>query len=262
MAEPGPITLNVWPHLAPGETTSDVGRITDDHSGNVARLTDVTCPRLTVFRPSRPGPRPAVLVFPGGGYGILSTDLEGTEVARWLNSLGFVAAVLYYRVPNKRDAAFQDAQRALSLVRARAKEFGVDPHRVGVLGFSAGGHLAARLAANYDTRAYAPMDGVDGESCRPDFALLIYPAYLIADGHPAPEVRPHRGMPPEFLMQTLDDPYLDVVDYAKALNQAGVSHHLIVYPNGGHGYGLRASPDQDVHHWPDEAADWLRPWAK
>lgn len=258
LADSPPLTLDVWPGLAPGESALQLGRSRTE--GGVTRMSDVSRPQLLVFRPEGTGPHPAVMVCPGGGYQILATDLEGTEVARWLNTLGFVAAVLHYRVPGKRDAAFQDAQRALSLLRARAGEFGIDPRHLGVLGFSAGGHLSARLAAGSNTHAYPPVDAVDRASCRPDFALLIYPAYLMDknSGRPAPEVRPHRGMPPVFLTQTRDDSYLDAPAYAKALQEAGVEGHAVMYEKGGHGYGLRLPADQPAHAWADEAAAWLR----
>lgn len=259
LAAPPPVTLTVWPGVAPGEQTLNTGRADTDPQSHITRLNDITCPQLIVYRPDQEMSRPAVVVCPGGGYQILARDLEGTEIARWLNSQGFVAVVLFYRVPGKRDAAFQDVQRAVSLVRSRAQEFGVDRRRVGVLGFSAGGHLAARLAAGYATPTYARVDKADRFSCRPDFAMLIYPAYLMdkAIDQPATEVRPHLGMPPIFLTQTRDDPYLDAPAYAEALTRAGVSNHCVIYDVGGHGYGLHLPPDQAAHRWPDEAARWL-----
>ena len=165
-----------------------------------------------------------------------------------MNGLGFTAAVLDYRVPNKRDSAYEDACQALSLLRTSAQGLGIDPHHLGVLGFSTGGHLAARLAAN-----------AKGDA-RPDFAVLVYPAYLIdkATGSPAPEVRPHSGMPPVFLTQTRDDPYLDAPAYASALQAVGVSAKSAIYDTGGHGYGLRLPRTQAAHAWPGEAAAWLK----
>ena len=247
MAATVPLTRNLWPGLAPGETTSDPGQVDPDHGGNVTRLTHVTCPQLLVYGLAGKSSHPAVLVCPGGAYSILAADLEGSEVAQWLNTLGYVAVVLHYRVPDKREAAFQDVQRAMSVLRSRSKEFGIDPNHLGVLGFSAGGHLSARLAVT------------DKANCRPDFALLIYPAYLIdkATGQPAPEVAPHAGMPPMFLMQTEDDPLFDVPAYAAALEKAGAPTRCVIYPTGGHGYGLRLAPDQPAHAWPAEAAAWL-----
>ncbi len=255
-----PQTINIWPGLAPGETTANPGEVQPDQHDNVTRLSNVTEPQLLVFRADGPGRHPAVLVFPGGGYGILAADLEGSDVARWLNGLGCSAFVLHYRVPNKREAAFQDAQRALSLLRSRSGEFGIDSWHIGVLGFSAGGHLAARLATGYDRRAYSAVDAVDKTSCRPDFALLIYPAYLMdkSSGQPVPEVKPHAGMPPVFLTQTRDDPYFDAADYADAVRQAGIAAECVLYDKGGHGYGLRLPADQPAHRWSAEAADWLR----
>ena len=252
--------MNVWPELAPGEQTADAGRVTEDASNNVTRITDVANPQLFVYRAEGNGPHPAVLVCPGGGYQILAADKEGTEVARWLNGLGYTAAVLHYRVPDKREGAFQDGQRALSLLRTRADEFGIDLKRLGVLGFSAGGHLSARLAVGFGTHSYAPLDKIDTASCRPDFALLIYPAYLMdaATGQPAAEVKPRADMPPVFLTQTQDDSHLCAPAYADALKQVGVSAHCIVYADGGHGYGLRLPDTQPAHAWPDEAAAWLR----
>ena len=250
-------TMDVWPGLAPGEQTQQTGTATE--GGGVTRLGDVTRPQLLLFPAPGRGPHPTVMVCPGGGYSILAIDLEGTEIAQWLNGLGFTAAVLYYRVPNKRDGAFADGQRAISLLRSRAVEFGIDPHRLGVLGFSAGGHLSARLACGYGTRSYPPIDAVDKASPRPDFAALIYPAYLLdPTGVPAPEVQPHAGMPPTFLTQTQDDPYLDAPAYATALQDAGVPTQTAFFALGGHGYGLRASPDKPVHRWAAEAAAWLQ----
>jgi len=254
-----PLTFNIWPKLAPGETTADLGKDTGDHGGNVLRLSDITAPQLTITRPDAKGARPAVLIFPGGGYGILAADLEGTEIAAWLNNEGYVAAVLHYRVPGKRDGAFQDAQRAMSTLRANAKQYGIDPKHIGVLGFSAGGHLTVRTACNYEKRAYEPIDKIDKVSCRPDFALPIYPAYLIEkDGQVAADVKPHAGMPPVFIMQTRDDPYFCVDAYAKALEEAKVPVKPVTYDKGGHGYGIRAGADQPVHEWPVEAAKWIK----
>lgn len=253
-----PVTINVWPKLAPGETTAEVGKDNGDHGGNILRLTGITCPTLTITRPEGEGARPAVMVCPGGGYGILAVDLEGTEVAEWLNREGYVAAVLHYRVPGKRDGALQDAQRAISTLRANAGAYGIDPKHIGVLGFSAGGHLSVRLACS-EKRTYEPMDDIDKASCRPDFALPIYPAYLAGkDGRVAADVKPHAGMPPMFLVQTADDPFYCAPAYAKALEEVKVPVKLVVYEKGGHGYGLRAAADKPVHAWPAEAARWIK----
>ena len=242
-----PKVIEIWPGLAPGEQTRNPG--TSETEGGILRLRDVSQPQLLLFPANGSGAHPAVMVCPGGGYSLLATDLEGTEVARWLNGLGFTAAVLHYRVPDKRKAAYADGQRALALLRSRAKELGIDPHRLGVLGFSAGGHLSARLAAGEGSQA----------ASRPDFAVLVYPAYLLdAQGLPAPEVKPHAGMPPIFLTQTQDDPYLCAPAYATALQDAQVPVRGVYYAQGGHGYGLRLPAEKPAHAWADEAARWLK----
>ncbi len=257
--ETEPPIVDVWPGLAPGETTTDPGHHNIDKNDNVDRFGDVTQPQLRIFRIEGKRTRPTVLVCPGGGYAILALNLEGTEIARWLNTLGYNAAVLTYRVPNKREGAFQDVERAMSLLRYRAKEWGIDKKRLGVLGFSAGGHLSARLSAGYAHRAYTPVDEADKESCRPDFTLLIYPAYLIDKdtGKPVPEVAPHAGMPPIFTTQSKDDPVRCADAYAAAVKEAGLPITCVMYETGGHGYGLRAGKDSPVHAWPDAAGQWL-----
>ena len=189
------LTLDVWPGKAPGDT----GEIAPEKEleskpgkPSVKRITNVSRPTLTVFRPAKDKDTgAAVVIAPGGGYNILAWDLEGEEVAAWLNSVGVTGIVLKYRVPRRPDqpkdkppiGPLQDAQRALSLVRSKAPEWGIDPKRIGILGFSAGGHLTAAAATNFDKRAYESIDTVDKVSCRPDFAVLVYPAYLIAKGH-------------------------------------------------------------------------------
>jgi acetyl esterase/lipase len=253
------LTLNVWPALAPGEQTvgASVGNM--DESDHILRLTSVTRPDLLVFRAKGRGPHPAVLVCPGGGYAILAENLEGTEIAHWLNSVGFAAVVLNYRVPGKRDGAFQDVQRAMSLVRHQAAEWGIDPKRLGVMGFSAGAHLSARLSCGFGKRSYDRIDDVDDVSCRPDFTLLIYPAYLVdkETGKTPADVQPTADTPPMFLAQSRDDVVLCAPSYAKALDEAGVPERCVMYETGGHGYGIRAKADVPVHAWPREAAAWL-----
>src|SRR5262249_26100288 len=185
-----PLVLNVWPGKAPG-LTGDAGeeKILPQKEGEkpVKRITDVTKPTLTIYRPAKDKDTgAAVLICPGGGYHILAWDLEGEEVATWLNSIGVTGIVLKYRVPRPSDTPkdaqpigpLQDAQRALSLVRSKAGEWKLDPKRIGVLGFSAGGHLSAATATNFDKRAYEAIDDIDKVSSRPDFAVLVYPAYL------------------------------------------------------------------------------------
>jgi acetyl esterase/lipase len=166
---------------------------------------------------------------------------------------------MYYRVPNKRDGALQDAQRSISVLRARATEWDIDPDHIGVLGFSAGGDLAARVACSFSTRSYGAVDAADQASCRPDFAVLVYPAYLAdkATGQVASAVAPVEGMPAVFMTQTLDDGLFDIQEYSDALTKAKIPHVAAVFAKGGHGYGLRSPKDSPIHTWPDLAGAWI-----
>ena len=233
----------------------------------VIRLGNVSKPTIAIYRPpAAKDTGAAVVVCPGGAYRILAMDLEGTEVCDWLNSLGITGVLLKYRVPSragqeKHQAALQDAQRALGLVRYRAKEWSLNPNRIGVLGFSAGGHLAAALSNNFQQRTYPTVDEADATSCRPDFTLLIYPAYLtVKEDHDkiAPELNISSNTPPTFIVMTEDDPIRveTALFYALALRKANVPLELHVYPTGGHGYGLRPAKDL-VTSWPRRAAEWL-----
>jgi acetyl esterase/lipase len=224
-------------------------------------------PTLTVYRPpAEKDTGTAVLVCPGGAYRILAMDLEGTEVCAWLNSIGVTAALLKYRVPlragrEKYAAPLQDAQRAMSLLRYRAKEFALAPERVGVLGFSAGGHLAAVLSTSGNTRTYAASDEADARNCRPDFTVLIYPAYLTVKEEAdklAPELKVSAQTPPAFIAMTQDDPVRveNALYYTLALKQAKVPVELHLYPTGGHGYGLRPTKEL-VTTWPVRASEWM-----
>jgi acetyl esterase/lipase len=192
-------------------------------------------------------------------------DLEGSEIAAWLNSIGVNAIVLKYRVPPRKNTPewlppLQDAQRAMSLIRKNATDWKIDPHRIGVLGFSAGGNLAARLSTSYDQRAYPPIDDVDAISCRPDFAVLIYPAWLNdKQGSLIPDVKVTAQTPPMFLVQTTDDPINPESSVAMylALKHAKVSVEMHLYAKGGHGYGLRPT-EKPVTTWPARCADWMK----
>ncbi|MGD0366480.1 MAG: alpha/beta hydrolase, partial [Acidobacteriaceae bacterium] len=207
------------------------------------------------------------VVFPGGGYSILAIDLEGTEVCDWLNSIGVSCLLLKYRVPAsgpypKSSAALQDAQRAIGIARQHASDWGIDPKRIGVLGFSAGGHLAAAISTHYDQRLYPPIDAADQQSCKPDFAIVIYPGYLAnaeKNFEFNPDIPVTASTPPTFLVQAEDDPVHveNVIDYFLALKNAGVPAQLHVYTKGGHGYGLRPT-ELPVTHWPQLAALWMR----
>lgn len=267
-------TLELWPGGAPGPQTAtgpehDVTTASDHEVAGrrVARIGDVSDPTITLFRaPADRNSGAAVLVFPGGGYRYLAIDLEGTEVCSWLNSIHVNCILLKYRVPNsgpypKSSAALQDAQRALGLVREHAAEWGIDPHRIGVLGFSAGGHLAAAISTHNQKRLYDPVDGADQLSCRPDFAIVIYPGYLaLAEKNFAfnPDIPVTSAAPPTFLVQAEDDPVHveNAVEYFMELKRAGVPAELHVYAKGGHGYGLRRT-DLPVTSWPKAAEKWL-----
>jgi acetyl esterase/lipase len=264
-----PKVIPVWPGLAPGEKEGaapevDQTKPTDGLVGGkrLIRLGNVSQPTLTVYSPDKEKDTgAAVIVCPGGGYGILALDLEGTEVCEWLNSVGVTGILLKYRVARGRAAPLQDAQRAVGLVRSQAKELGIDPKRIGILGFSAGGHLSAAASTNYETRTYPRVDEADDVSCRPDFTLLIYPAYLTVKDQLdtlAPELPVNAQTPPTFLVMTQDDGiHVEcVMVYAMALKKAKVPWELHVYPSGGHGYGLRPS-EKSVTTWPARAADWM-----
>lgn len=267
--------IPLWPALPPGETSplpaaeADLTKPTDGLVADrrLIRLGNVSSPTLTVYRPAPDKDTgAAVLVCPGGGYHILALDLEGAEVCEWLNSVGVSGVLLKYRVPKregreKHAPALQDAQRALGLMRSRAGEWGWRTNRLGVLGFSAGGHLAAALSTT-PVRTYPAVDAADQVSCRPDFAVLVYPAYLTvaAEGDKvSPELSMTNGVPPTFLTITQDDPVRveGALFYYAALQRAKVPSELHVFPTGGHGYGLRRTANPATA-WTDRAADWMR----
>ena len=267
-------TLPLWPSGPPepprvSTPERDATKPTDALIAGkpLQHLTDITNPTLTLY----PAPEPngaAVLVFPGGGYQILAYDLEGTEVCTWLNSLAVTCVLVKYRVPetghfpaNTED--LEDAQQAMRLTRAHAADWHIDSRRVGVLGFSAGAHLAATLSTHPDfTRPGAPISQSNGSiDARPDFALIVYPGYLA--NTPAldtldPALKPPANTPPTFLLQAEDDPVHveNVLVYFRALKAARIPAELHVYAEGGHGYGLRPT-DLPVTHWPALAATWL-----
>jgi len=232
----------------------------------VIRLGNVSVPTLTVYSPVGKNSGAAVVVFPGGSYHILAIDLEGTEVCDWLNSAGITCVLVKYRVPDsgpypKSSAALQDAQRALGIVRSRAAEWHIDPKRIGVLGFSAGGHLSAALSTHFDQRLYDPVDSADQVSCRPDFAVIVYPGYLaLSEQNFAPNADIHvtEKTPPTFLVQAEDDPVHveNSTVYFLALKNAKVPAEMHLYASGGHGYGLRRT-ELPVTAWPKLVEMWL-----
>jgi acetyl esterase/lipase len=282
---PGHAQLQLWPGAVPEARTAvgpeEVTTTQKDHlvAGRPwTYIRNVTRPTLTVYSPRGKNTGAAVVVFPGGGYQILAIDLEGTEVCDWLTSQGITCVLLKYRVPHsgpsyqadcncrinpKPQPALQDAQRALGLVRLHAAEWHIDPHKLGVLGFSAGGHLVAAISNQYQRRAYAAVDAADRESPRPDFAIAIYPGHLWIQGRPPlafnPDIHVTRDTPPTFLLQAQTDSVDNVnqsLAYYVALKNAGVPTELHLYVNGGHAFGLRRTKDP-ITEWPRLVERWL-----
>ena len=270
---PGHTELTLWPNGAPGPNTTkgpeaDTSTATSDKIAGkpLVRLGNVSVPTLTLFAPKGKNTGAAVVVFPGGGYNILAIDLEGTEVCDWLTSKGITCVILKYRVPGtgpypKSDEALQDAQRAVGIVRAHAAEWKIDPKRVGVLGFSAGGHLAAAVSTHYETRLYPKVDAADDLSCRPDFAVVVYPGYLAQTDKGfafSADIPVTKETPPTFLVQAEDDTVHveNAIAYFLALKNAGVPAELHLYAKGGHGYGLRRT-QLPVTGWPNRVDEWL-----
>jgi acetyl esterase/lipase len=261
----------LWPKdFLPAPATGKVEKAEKEGKGDwtIIKVADVSTPTLTVFPApasaaggAAAGPAPAVIVCPGGGYYILAWDLEGTEIAQWLSASGVTCVLLKYRVPGQREQALQDGQRAVSLTRANAKAWNIDPARIGILGFSAGGHLAARVGTDFAKRSYKPTDADDEQSCRPDFTVLIYPAYLLTKDNSAVDtaalpIGDHT--PPTFLAIAADDKLADgAMQYFQALRKAKVPAELHVYQFGGHGCGLRPR-GANVTDWPQAAERWMR----
>lgn len=259
---PGPETVKVSKKLLAGKTVTSV--------------TNVTQPTMTVYAPEGKNTGAAVVVIPGGGFEILAMDLEGTEVCDWLTSKGITCVLLKYRVPGipyvwKCDCrphnlelsvpSLQDLQRTMRLVRANAAQWKVDPHKIGVIGFSAGGFLVAEISTNFDRHLYAPVDAADKQSARPDFAMPIYPGHLTKDEVTLnPNVPVTSNTPPTFLVQAEDD-YVDGVNqslvYYTALAKAKVPAEMHLYAHGGHAFGLRPNKFP-IRGWPALAEAWLR----
>lgn len=277
-----PTTLPLWPDGAPGALGNDPGEDAF-HSGDV--------PTITVWLPPREtASGAAVVICPGGGYGFLATEHEGSEVAAWLNSIGVAGIMVKYRIAPKyhHPAPLQDAQRAIRLVRHHAAEWGIDPKRVGILGFSAGGHLASTASTHFDAGQADAKDPVDRQGCRPDFSILVYPVVALATEfahggsrtnllgeNPDPallaslsnETQVTRETPPAFLAHTAADtavPPENSMLYASALRRAGVPFELHVFEKGVHGLGLgtgwkgRIEPEPGFQAWPKLCEEWLR----
>lgn len=253
-----PIAISLWPNGVPQPHDSNLVE-TKETSGGVTRISNTADPSILVYQAKGRRPKSAILVCPGGGYSKLAWDKEGTEVAEWLNSIGITAAVLKYRTPQNREGALQDAQRALGLIRSHADDWNLDPQRIGALGFSAGGHLAAALSNAWKTRTYSATDQADSISCRPDFTVLVYPAYLGDENlQLAEDIAINAQTPPAFIVQAQDDRkhIPSAVAYFTALHKANIPSELHVFPAGGHGYGLRSSA-YPVSNWNDLCRDWL-----
>lgn len=234
----------------------------------------VSQPTMTIFSPTGKNSGAAVVVFPGGGYQVLAMDLEGTEICDWLTSRGITAVLLKYRVPGegqypksgpypRSPIALEDAQRTLRLVRFHAAEWHINSHKIGVLGFSAGGHLVAAMSTHFEKPLYKAVDEADKESCRPDFGVAVYPGHLV-DEHAHiglnPDIHVTRKTPPTFILQAEDDP-VDTVDnslvYYAALKKAGVPVEMHLYAQGGHAFGLRRTK-HPITAWPQLVEAWLK----
>jgi acetyl esterase/lipase len=276
-----PLVVEIWPGRIPDES-GNIGEEKFRMSPKLDRkqvevteptklVTNVTKPTLTIYRPAKDKDTgTAVLICPGGGYWDLYWQLEGEEVAAWLNSIGATGIILKYRVPRRPDEIkgeparrpLQDAQRAVRLVRSNAKAWGIHPEQIGMVGFSAGGHLAIATATSFDQRTYEPVDDVDKISCRPDFAIGVYSGYLKAKDKDeiAPGLRIPTGTPPIFLAHGGDDiispPEHSVLMYL-ALKKAGVPAELHIYATAAHDFGVRAS-DHPCSTWTEACASWLR----
>ena len=253
--------IEVWPEgKMPGKAATEAEALVPRKDG-FTRITNISHPTLELYpaKGVEGKAAPAVIVCPGGGYRYVVVDKEGSAIAKWLNAAGLTAFVLKYRTPDNREGALQDVQRAIRVVRSRAGEFSIDPAKIGLVGFSAGGHVSARASTCFDEPAYPAIDAIDGQSARPDFAMLIYPAYLDdGKGGVSPDLKLSATIPPTLLVHTDDDQSYVTGSrvYAAALTEAKVEHRLLLYPTGGHGYGLNCNGDAKV--WPEQAREWLQ----
>ena len=267
--------IPIWPGAVPDAGKQPIDGpegiktlVTKDGTRWVAAL-NVTQPTMTVYSPKETNTGVAVVVFPGGGYTSLAMDLEGTEICDWLTSKGITAVLLKYRVPVNKEgphfesrAALQDAQRTLGLVRSRATEWHIDPRKIGVIGFSAGGHLVAAISTHFDKRTYPAADAADKESCRPDFVISLYPGHLWYEDKPFvlnPNVPVTTNTPPTFLVHAENDSINHVNNslvYYIALKKAGIPVEMHLYAQGEHAFGLRQTRFP-VTAWPQLVERWL-----
>jgi acetyl esterase/lipase len=272
----GHAQVRIWPGEPPDSRPIVGPEYTErDEPARAVVVGKVSQPTMTVYSPPTKNTGAAVVVFPGGGYWVLYMDLEGSEVCDWMVTKGITCVLLKYRVPGehlsprsgpypKSPMALEDAQRTVGLVRLHAPEWHIDPHKVGVLGFSAGGHLVAAVSTNFAKRLYPPVDAADKESCRPDFAVALYPGHMLENTSRAFELNSYipvtKLTPPTFLLQAEDDPVDTVRNslvYYAALKRAGVPVEMHLYAHGGHGFGLRATKFP-ITDWPELVEVWLR----
>lgn len=247
---------NIWPDKRPAEVVLKKGKMKQEMGDDdILRIQQMPVPTLQKFPVVKSPKGKVVIVCPGGGYQILAVNHEGTEIVQWLNALGYTAYVLRYRVPDNREGALQDVQRAIRIARAE------NPGKqVGVMGFSAGASLTARAATRFQLPSYTATDETDTQSARPDFAALIYPAYMDEGEHHTltPELTITEQTPPFFVFQTADDPYGNsALVISQALRNHKIPVQLHIYEKGGHGYGLRANLAEAASKWPKLMEEWL-----
>jgi acetyl esterase/lipase len=270
---PGHAQVRIWPGAVPAASAVPGPEYVTNAATTAGTrwvcTGNVSQPTMTVYSPRGTNTGVAVVVFPGGGYFCLAMDLEGTEICDWLTSRGITAVLLKYRVPltkvgpyGEAPPALEDAQRTMGLVRFHAAEWRIDPHKIGVIGFSAGGHLVAALSTHFDKRSYPAVDAADRTSCRPDFAIAGYPGHLWSDDEGFllnPHVPVTSHTPPTFLVQAEDD-HVDGVEqslvYYLGLKKAGVPVEMHLYAQGGHAFGLRRTKFP-ITEWPRLAEKWL-----
>ena len=256
-------TIKLWPGIVPGETESKHApeKIMDNKSPEIIRISQITDPDLLVFEPTiSVKDHPAIMICPGGGYSLLAIDIEGTEIAKMFNDMGFTAFVLQYRVPKKRDGALQDAQRAMVIIRSQAQKYHIDANKIGVIGFSAGGSLCARLSTAPKLK-YPAIDENDSLSYRPAFSMLLYPAYLDegVDNSLSSDLIIDSHTPPMFILQTQDDLHANsALVMTSALRKAKVPVELhLLFAGGKHGFGIRK--DREAGEiWPGLASEWFK----
>ena len=254
--------IELWPENVPGQTAKkEPPVITPNPKADYVKMSKVTNPALVIYKanPKRHNGA-SVIVCPGGGYGMLAIDKEGYEIAEWLSDLGYTAFVLQYRVPRNKLGALQDAQRAIRCVRGMAEKWKIDTSKIGILGFSAGGSLAARVSTQYSAKLYDPVDTMDRLSARPDFTALIYPAYLDQGQNKSltPELKLDENTPPMFIFVAADDPYANSsLVMGSALREKKIPFELHILPKGGHGYGMRPGK-RAAETWPKLCETWMQ----